>query len=110
VLQSRENLVLAVSTPLLNKDRQKCLVNVQVISGNAFEGRWAVVIDVPTGLSGLQIAYFEVDWLEPFTLFPDKRSDSLNSIPSFNAMTMTRSHFQSGFGYIRWFKYIRSRL
>lgn len=78
--------------------------------GDALSGNWEVAIDVPTGLSELQKAFFEVKWPEPFTLFPDKLEDVSKGIPSFNQMKMTRGRFQSDEKYVRWFKYVRSRL
>lgn len=109
-LWSDDELVLVVSIPLLKNNLQQCRVNVQMTLSNAFIGHWEVAIVVPTGLSGLQKAFFEVNWPEPFTLFPDKLEDVTRRIPSFNQMEMTRSRFQSDIEYVRWFKYVRSRL
>lgn len=105
-----DELVLVVSTPLLDNNDRNCRVNVQMTLGDALSGNWEVVIDVPKDLSELQKAFFEVDWPEPFTLFPDTLEDVTRRIPSFNQMDMTRSCFQSDIEYVRWFKYVRSRL
>jgi hypothetical protein len=109
-LWSEDELVLVISTPLLGTNLRQCRVNVQMTLSNAFIGQWEVAIVVPTGLSELQKAFFEVNWPEPFTLFPDELEDVSRCIPSFDQMKMERSHFRTDSEYVRWFQYVRKGL
>lgn len=94
----------------MNRTARECLVNVEVRKDGVHIGRWAIKINVPSGLSRLQRADFEVGRPDPFPLFPNKRRGRLDRIPSFDQMTMERSHVQSGFGWIQWFEYVRNGL